>query len=224
MGNNQDYIIDLLNEFVFFGKLREDETIRIAQHSNIVSFKKNETIVKQGTPAQNTLLLSKGMVKKQVEVCPGKNRIAELIKAPAIASLLMVFNKSPYPYSLSSIKTSEILFIDMDMIHKLVRSNTRFANAILLYNSRTYREVLRQQMLLASLPMHTKITKALLWLSEGREEYILPISQKELADYIQVTPENVSSLFREMKENGQAQIERGIIKIITGRLELGQSS
>ncbi len=98
----------------------------IFEHSNLLHFKKDETIIKQGFMADHILYLEEGMAKLSVED-QQRSTVFKIIADDSFIGLMCSFVKRNFDFSAVAIQPSTVRLIDRAIFEQMIRENGQFA-------------------------------------------------------------------------------------------------
>jgi CRP/FNR family transcriptional regulator len=136
------------------------------------------------------------------------------VKAPDFVSLLMIYDKASYPYTIESLGDVTVQMINIDSIYSLMKKNGAFASGMLKHQCNNYRLFLYRQSTIYIKNLWGRTANFILWLSEGNKSFTLPVSRIDMAGYMDVAPENVSNVLNKMKRDGIIELKGKEINIL----------
>ncbi len=199
-----------------FEILTEDEKKLYNQYCSCVNYTAGETIFKQDTPVSHINYLQKGLVKIENKSFNRKTRIVKIIKGGNFFELTSVIKGGLHQNSAISLVDSEVYFIDKSVFFKIVENNGKFAKKILELNSQYDLESFNWTISLFRKQLPGKVADLLLFFSNSIYEstdFELPLSRRELAEFIGVTKKSFIYTMGEF-------IHDGIIKSTKKKIEI----
>ncbi|OYT11288.1 MAG: hypothetical protein B6I19_11715 [Bacteroidetes bacterium 4572_114] len=118
---------------------------------------------------------------------------------------------------------SSICFITKDCILKEIQDNGKFALDILTRLSKSTDDVLESKFALSSKNLRGRIAYILLDFANNiykSNEFVLPISRREIAELIDMRTENVIRIMSEFRKDGLIKINGHIIEVINPEMLL----
>ncbi len=182
--------------------LSEDERELVIENSTLVTFKKNETIIKQGYMADNILYLEKGLVKLSVDD-KIRSTVFKIVADDTFVGLMCSFVKRTVDFSAVAINPSTIRLIDRDIFEGLIRNNGEFAVSVVCRMSAMTNKIVHDLIYLSHKHADGAICTILMELSFifKSNSFQMPFTRIELADTVGYSKESVitclSSLQRE---------------------------
>jgi len=200
-----------------FSLLTKDETDLLDSKAVTVTYRKGETICKQGTFASNIVYLEKGLVKVYLEGTP-KNLILTLTPPGNIIGVPSLFEgNNKFLYSVTTYIESVVKMIDISIFRQLLLQNSAFAFRILNLMNENTAQMYDRFFCLTQKNLHGRLADILLCLSNRifkSTEFDLPISRNDLGELSSMSTESVIRLMKEMKEDGLIEISGKTIKLI----------
>jgi len=107
--------------------LAENERELIEASAKIIDFKKNQIVYNEGEQPQDLMCLIKGKVKIFKNGVGGRIQIIRMIRPVQNFGYRAYFANEPYVTSAAAFEPSTVYFIPMQIIEKLLRTNTKLA-------------------------------------------------------------------------------------------------
>lgn len=199
-----------------FTNLTEEQQKLVKGKHKTVTFRKGEVICKQGVYASKILFLKEGLVKTYLEH-PNKDVIFCIKSGANFIGLEALFNNRVYPYTCTTYEDSEFCMFEADMFEKLIEQNGKFAASIIqtlnIWSTRVYERIIT----LTQKQVAGKFADILLCLSERvfqSDEFVLPISRKDLSDLTQLSQETLSRAIKEFKDEKIIGVDGKSFKIL----------
>jgi len=201
---------------LFFQNLTTENAKMICSGKVEKVFSQGEVILKEGTTIQEFTYLKSGLVKLFRSDPSGREQIITIARPMDYVSLLSVFSVKLYNYSVSALEDSVTCNLNMGDIRTLANSN-----GLLAYNLLQKMSSIADTIILESLEIRKKNLKGrvaylLLYFSKTiffSEEFDLPLTRKEMADYVGMTTENVIRTLSEFRKDGILKIYGKTIQI-----------
>ena len=114
-----------------FNSLSDEEKEELSKHLTIVSYKKNETIYKEGDKPTGLICLSEGKVKVFKEGVGGRDQIVRMAKPVGFLGYRAMFAEENYIASAIAIEDSIACIIDRNSLLKILKNNSEFALAVI---------------------------------------------------------------------------------------------
>lgn len=202
---------------LFFENVTQEELGIICSAKFELSYKKGDTIVREGDTIANFMYLKEGLIKIFKTDNDNSSQIISIAKPMDFVSTLTVFSDSHYHYSVTAIEDSTVCCISLDVIKGLVTNNGKFALNILSKISIASDNIIKLRLDLGKKQLRGRIAYILLYFSQyiyNKMEFELPVSRKEFAELIGMTTENVIRAFSELRKDKIIKINGKTIEII----------
>jgi CRP-like cAMP-binding protein len=200
-----------------FRNLSKQELEYVNENRFEASFKPGEIIIKQGSPASNTLFLSQGMAKIYMEDIRGRNFIMSIVSPGRMIMGPGAYTNSRHSYTVSALTAVKACFINFNVFRHLVKTNGNFAESMLedisLKSLRTHERMVN----MSHKKMPGRLAEALLYFADhvfNSDEFEVLLSRQEIGDYTNMAKESVVRLLKEFSETGIIEYDSSRIKII----------
>ncbi len=200
-----------------FDKLNQEELDFIHRNKQTTAVKKGAIVNKSGDPIREFVYLVEGLVKFQKIGKNGKEQIVSIARPLDFVGLLSVFSKDSYEYTVTALVDSVVCRIDIESMRKMVQMNGQFSLDILKYISNISDEIIRHTYAINSKNLRGRIAMLLVDFADkyfGSTSFDLPISRKEMAEMIDMTPENVIRILSEFRRDGIVNVRGKHIEIL----------
>jgi len=196
----------------------EEQLIELVCNTKIEhNFKQGEVIIEEGKPIESFIYLKSGLVKLFKPGEDEKGQIITIAKPFDFVSLLSVFSDSYYNYSVTAIEDSVTCNIKLDDIKKMIHTNGDFALSIMKKMSHVSDMIILESLTLRKKNIHGRVAYILLFFADQIYEtnyFELPLSRREIAEFIGKTTENVIRTLSEFRKDGIIKIFGKSIEII----------
>jgi CRP/FNR family transcriptional regulator len=199
-----------------FTKLTVDELIHINKNRVDVSFKKGETIFKQGVLAGHIAFIKSGLVKVFREH-GNSELILSLESRGKMIGLQAIFSQNIYPYSVSAYDDVNACLLDIDSVKDLIGKNAAFGEQILnIVNDESLFSYNRMACLTLK-QLHGRFADLLLCLSlriYKRKEFYMPLSKKDMASITNMSQESMSRVLKDFTKDKIIDLKGNKISIL----------
>lgn len=181
-----------------------------------VTFKKGDSIIKQGNYSTNVIFLRKGLVKIHISG-PTNEHIVRIVKAPNYLGLPTTVGNKINQYSITAISDAEICFIDLTTFRKLLNENPRFSYEIIMELCNNELESFRRCANRTQKLTRGNLAEVLLEFSNQiykTDSFTLPINQIELGNLVDTSRESISRILSEFDKDGIIRMNGKSIDII----------
>ena len=205
-----------------FQKLTEEQMHRVDEHRSELSFKKGELLNKQGTFMTHIIFIRKGFVKLYLENDDGLT-ILGIANPRSFIGLQALYGESVFPFSAEAMTDVEVCMKDINVFRELILENPKFASGIIKLLNSDLIQAYRRMFSLSTKQVGARFSELLLFMSNVLYEsnpFHLTISNKDIADLISTSPESVSRLISDFKDQGIISSKGKTIEIMDfNRLE-----
>jgi CRP/FNR family transcriptional regulator len=172
--------------------------------------------MEEGTEILEFNYLKSGLVKLYRSL-NNSEQIITIARPFDFISLLSVFSNTRYKYSVRAIEDSVVCSINMAEVKNLVRTNGTFALELLEKMNKIADNIIIESLNIRNKHLRGRISHVLLYFAGyiyHNLEFELPVSRKEIAEYIGMTTENVIRTLSEFRKDKIIKINGKIIEII----------
>ncbi|MFA9391471.1 MAG: Crp/Fnr family transcriptional regulator [Prolixibacteraceae bacterium] len=190
---------------LFFEKVDSAELEMVCSSKIEYQYKKGEVIIREGELINDFIYLKSGLVKLTRQTSDGKEQILSFAKPFDFVSLLSVFSAQRYNYSVSSIEDTSICLLALEDVKKTILKNGMFSLNLMEKLSEATDMIILDNMEIKRKHLHGRVAHVLIYFSElvyKNSTIRLPISRREIAEYIGMTTENVIRTLSEFKKDG----------------------
>ena len=176
-----------------------------------------ESIIKEGMQINDFTYLKSGLVKLFHSDSSGKEQIITIAKPYDYVSLLSVFSNDHYNYSVSALEDSVTCSIKMADVRNIVSDNGMLALSLLKRMSKIADKIILDSLSIRTKHLRGRVAFLLLHFSQDiyfSPEFDLPLSRKEMAEYVGMTTENVIRTLSEFRRDGILKIYGKTIQIV----------
>lgn len=180
-------------------------------------YAQGESIIKEGTRIRDFTYLKSGLVKLFRSDNSGKEQIISISKPMDYVSLLSVFSNAKYNYSVTALEDSVTCNIKMEDVKSLVQKNSKLALNLLSKMSRVADKIILDTLEIRKKHLRGRVAFLLLYFSQevySSSEFDLPLSRKEMAEYVGMTTENVIRTLSEFRKDDILKIYGKTIQIV----------
>lgn len=202
---------------LFFERVEEDEITRLCNIKYEKTFEVGETIIEAGSNIDDFVYLKSGLVKLFRTLDDGTEQIITFAKPFDFVSFLSVFSDTHYNYSVVALEESTICVLDFNEIKSLINSNGKFSLSILEKMSRISDKIILESLDIKQKHLKGRVAYMLLYFANyiyDNDEFDLPISRKEIAEYVGMSTENVIRTLSEFRKDKIIKIYGKAIEIV----------
>ncbi len=201
---------------LFFNNIEDEELKNICSSKREESFLKGELICEEGEEMVDFMYLKKGLVKISKKIDHNRDQIIKIARPFDFVSMLSVFSDTHYKYSVSALEDSTVCYINLSVIKNLVNSNGKFALDLLKNMSKNSDDLIDTSLNISKRNLRGRIAYVLIYFAEyiyKTTTFELPVSRKEIGEFIEMTTENVIRTLSEFRKDNIIKINGKIIEI-----------
>jgi len=209
---------------VVFSYLDEKSIEQLCDNKEEQAFRKGEIINLEGEKITNFKYLKSGLVKLYRRTSTGDEQVITITRPFEFVSNMSIFSEERYQYSVSALEDSVVCTVDLGFIKNLFLSNGPFAMGLLTKISNINDKIIRQTLDIRQKNLIGRVAFVLLYFTNeiyNSRVFDLPVSRKEIADYIGMSTANVIRTLSDFKKEGIIRIFGKTIEIVDlARLEV----
>lgn len=202
---------------LFFENVSMNEMHRLCESRSEHDYPKGEYIVEQNQKVEEFIYLKSGLVKLFIIDRTGKEQILSFAKPFDFVSLLSILSSDVHSYSVVAIEDSTTCNISIHDVKRIIRENGKFAMSIMEKMSRVSDKIIHESLSIRRRHLRGRVAYVLLHFSNNvykSESFELPVSRKEIAEYVGMTTENVIRAMTELRKDGIIKIFGKLIEIV----------
>ncbi len=207
-----------VTEIPAFSLLTEEQNRLIQNVSNIVLYGSGEMLFRQDRPVSHIMYVQSGLIKIFRESGNGRSVITDLATSGSFISLISVFGKELYHYSASAVEESRVLLTEISALRKLILENGEFAGLLLKQTGQECINTTTKLMNQFQKQLPGRVAEMLLFFSEriyGSQEFNLPLSRRELAEFTGTTKESMIRTLAEFRHDKIIKLDGKKVEIIS---------
>ncbi len=203
----------------------EDTTIEeLCDHKEEQFFRKGEIINHEGEKITNFKYLKSGLVKLYRRTSDGDEQVITITRPFEFVSNMSIFSEERYQYSVSALEDSVVCMVNLEFIKGLFLKNGGFAFSLLSKISRISDKIIAQTLDIRQKNLIGRVAFVLLYFTNDiykSRVFDLPVSRKEIADYIGMSTANVIRTLSDFKKEGIIRVFGKTIEVVdVGKLEI----
>jgi CRP/FNR family transcriptional regulator, polysaccharide utilization system transcription regulator len=217
----QPNISRIIENIELFSVLSAAEMSFLHASSSHVHYKRNETIIKQGSSSKNLVFFVSGMGKLYLDGHgPNRNLIVEIIKEKHLCGLSGLLDMHQNRFSVAALTPCSVLEIGKEPMLELLNANHSFAHSLLYEQAKLSNTYISRIDTLTNKQMHGRLADALLYLAEisGSYQLGIPVTRKEIAELSGLAPETATRLLNELINDGILFADGKMITILKPNL------
>ena len=209
---------------VVFSFLDDPAVEDLCDHKVEQFFRKGEIINHEGEKISNFKYLKSGLVKLYRRTQSGDEQVITITKPFEFVSNMSIFSEDKYQYSVSALEDSVVCMVKLDFIKQLFMKNGGFAMGLLTKISRINDKIISQTLDIRQKNLIGRVAFVLLYFMNDiykSRVFDLPVSRKEIADYIGMSTANVIRTLSDFKKEGIIRVFGKTIEIVdVAKLEI----
>ena len=207
MNKSDKYCICANCEFrdVVFSYLNEETIAELCNNKEERFFRKGEVINHEGEKITDFKYLKSGLVKLYRRVTNGEEQVITITRPFEFVSNMSIFSEEKYKYSVAAVEDSVVCVVKLDFIKDLFMKNGGFAMTLLSKISKINEKIINQTLDLRQKNLAGRVAFVLLYFTKeiyNSRVFDLPVSRKEIADFIGMSTANVIRTLSEFKKDG----------------------
>lgn len=202
---------------VVFSYLDELSVEDLCDHKEELFFRKGEIINHEGEKISNFKYLKSGLVKLYRRTPNGDEQVITITRPFEFVSNMSIFSEERYQYSVSALEDSVVCMVNLDFIKQLFLKNGGFAMGLLTKISRISDKIISQTLDIRQKNLIGRVAFVLLYFTNDiykSRVFDLPVSRKEIADYIGMSTANVIRTLSDFKKEGIIRVFGKTIEVV----------
>jgi CRP-like cAMP-binding protein len=202
---------------VVFSYLNDADIQNLCNHKEEQIFRKGEVIHHEGDKITNFKYLKSGLVKLYRKTPSGEEQVVSITKPFEFVSNISVFSEEKYNYSVSAVEDSVVCAVKLDFIKELTLKNGSFAMGLLSRVAKGHEKIITQTLDIRQKNLVGRVAFILLYFANeiyNTRVFDLPVSRKEVADYIGMSTANVIRTLSDFKREGIIRVFGKTIEIV----------
>ena len=183
---------DLKN--IFFASIGMEDVDKYCESRREINLQAGETLIKQGDTIKDFIYLKDGLVKLHRDMDNRQTQIISFGRPFDFVSLLSVFSDEKYNYSVTALEDSVACLFDLKEIKHLIQTNGAFALHLIQTQNRSSDRIIMNSLDLLQKRLYGRVATVILYFANEiykSDEFELPVSRKEIAQYVGMSIENV---------------------------------
>jgi len=190
---------------IAFSYLNDEVIQELCRHKKERTYRRGEVIHRGGDLITEFKYLKSGLVKLFRSSKNGDEQIVTITKPFEFVSNMSIFSEERYPYSVAALEESAVCCIDLEYIKRLVIENGGFAMGLLTKISKANEKIISLTLDLRQKNLAGRVAYVLLYLSReiyNSNIFDIPVSRREIADFIGMSMANVIRTLSDFKKEG----------------------
>jgi len=205
-----------------FGGLNQEEMIQIAGIAWPRSLKKGEMVYRAGDEGGSLFVLHTGKVKLFRLSASGKAQVLHVIGPGEFIGELSLFSSLPLTDNAQALDESVLCVLQGSKLKDLMMKYPSIAFKVMDELCRRLEKAESRVEAISLNPVTQRLVLALLELSAGRNEILLPMTKGDLASQIGMSRETLSRKLTELQNGGLIELKGHRSIVIRDRAKLGE--
>ena len=207
METNQPHQHSCLARVPIFNRLDVATTTKITALIHPSHYKKGEIIQQSGSADARLLVLSRGRAKVVRTSADGKEQIVGWLKPGDFTGEVTVFTGEATDNEVVALEDTSFCTLDSTDLKTVVADSPDLSMALIRELSLRLFDSHQQLESLGLMTAEQKLMARLTELAAGRQAFRLPMSKKDLAAELGMTPETLSRKFKQLADTNQITID-----------------
>jgi CRP-like cAMP-binding protein len=202
---------------IVFAYLNDTSIQDLCNNKEEQSFRKGEVINHEGEKITGFKYLKSGLVKLYRRSSVGEEQVITITRPFEFVSNMSIFSEERYQYSVSALEDSVVCVVKLDFIKGLFLKNGSFAMGLLTKISKINDKIINQTLDIRQKNLVGRVAFVLLYFTKeiyNTRVFDIPVSRKEIADYIGMSTANVIRTLSDFKREGIIKIFGKTIEIV----------
>ena len=202
---------------VVFSYLDDSSIDDLCNHKEEQFFRKGEIINHEGERINTFKYLKSGLVKLYRRTSTGEEQVITITRPFEFVSNMSIFSEERYQYSVSALEDSVVCLVNLDFIKELFLKNGGFAMGLLTKISMINDKIISQTLDIRQKNLVGRVAYVMLYFTKEiykSRVFDLPVSRKEIADYIGMSTANVIRTLSDFKKEGIIRIFGKTIEVV----------
>ncbi|RUT79951.1 Crp/Fnr family transcriptional regulator [Ancylomarina longa] len=200
-----------------FDELSLEQQKLIEANKVTVTYKKGETICKQGAFASHIMHIKKGLAKVYLEG-DASNLILKIAPSNSLIGMPAIYEgNNTFIYSVTTYTESTVDLIDMKVFKDLLQENAKFAFRTLNIMNENIIQIYGRFFCLSNKQLHGRIADILMCLKDRvykKNKFEFSFSRSELAELTNMSTESVIRVMKNFKDDGLIHQENKTLQIL----------
>ena len=202
---------------VVFSYLDDSSIDDLCNHKEEQFFRKGEIINHEGERINTFKYLKSGLVKLYRRTSTGEEQVITITRPFEFVSNMSIFSEERYQYSVSALEDSVVCLVNLDFIKELFLKNGGFAMGLLTKISMINDKIISQTLDIRQKNLVGRVAYVMLYFTKEiykSRVFDLPVSRKEIADFIGMSTANVIRTLSDFKKEGIIRIFGKTIEVV----------
>jgi CRP-like cAMP-binding protein len=202
---------------VMFNMLSSEELDFIYQNKLMVTYKKGETIRKQGTAMTHVISVNHGLAKVYLEGPDRRHTIIRIVKPTNFIGGPGIYLDQLHHFSVSALLDTTVCFIEMNAFKRVLDQNRNFAREFIKDFSQNILLVYQRLLNFTHKEIPGRMADTLLYLMEEiymSKQFELHLSRQDLADISGMSKDSCLKIIQQFQKEGIIAIVKDEMNIL----------
>lgn len=200
-----------------FSTLDSESIIEMCNYKEERSYIKGEIINHEGEKITDFKYLKTGLVKLFRRSLNGEEQVITITRPFEFVSNISIFSEVKYKFSVAALEDSVVCSVRLDFIKELFLKNGQFAISLLTKISAINDKIISQTLDIRQKNLPGRVAYILLYFTKEifrSKIFEVPVSRKEIADYIGMSTANVIRTISDFKKDGIIKVEGKTVEVV----------
>jgi CRP/FNR family transcriptional regulator len=201
---------------VVFSTLDEESIQELCNFKEERTYTKGEIINHEGEAITDFKYLKTGLVKLFRRAPDGEEQIITITRPFEFVSNLSIFSEEKYKYSVAALEDSTVCSVNLEFIKILLMRNAGFAVNLMTRISKINDKIINQTLDIRQRNLTGRVAFVLLYFIKeifNSRVFDMPVSRKEIADFIGMSSANVIRTLSDFKKDGIIKVDGKTIEV-----------
>jgi len=205
---NEPVLTDILEELDVY--LSEEQIAELEANTESLTFKKGETIAKEGMFVDHIYYVKNGLVKQTIGHSADILTTIKIVPPGQFIELPQITILENYPFGLIALKKSTIGVVPKEFLTSFMEENQGFFKFLLKQFDHDYYFMFKKLSMLHTKQTYGKVAEVLLQLSQQKylaEDIFSHITKRDIADLAGTSLESVTRTTKMLRQKGIISLE-----------------
>lgn len=201
---------------LFYNNITDSALNSICEKKFESSFRKGDLIISEGNEIHHFSYLKTGLAKI-FRISQNKEQIIGITRPMDFIGILGILTNKTYNYSVIALEDSVTCNMDIEIVRNICQTNNKFTFSLFEKVSHIYDKIVLEGIKIRQKHLRGRVAFILLMFANEiyfSNKFELPLTRKEIAEYIGMTTENVIRVFSEFRKDGLIRINGKTIEVL----------
>jgi len=202
---------------VVFSTLDSESIIELCNFKEERSYNKGEIINHEGEKITDFKYLKTGLVKLFRRSLNGEEQIITITRPFEFVSNMSIFSEVKYKFSVAALEDSVVCSVNLDFIKEMFLKNGQFAITLMTKISAINDKIISQTLDIRQKNLPGRVAFILLYFAKEifrSKIFEVPVSRKEIADYIGMSTANVIRTISDFRRDGIIKVAGKTLEVV----------